>query len=103
MKMTEAQAYKLSLTLYKNEFVYMLFNHNTGLTKIGISKDAFRRKRQIELASGCKISYLDYLRVEADVKLSAIQIEKKLNAKYAKYRKIGEWFNFPQKSNGYML
>lgn len=70
--------------------VYLMLNE-IGNYKIGISNDPKYRKNALETASGIKITIVAYWGVED----KAINIEKKLHKHFKQYRKLGEWFTFP--------
>ena len=82
---------------YEKVAVYVIYNYDTNLTKIGISDKPQRRIRQIHLSSGCNIVFLEFNYLSYSCKLKAEEIEKKLHKKYAKYRIVGEWFKLDEK------
>lgn len=83
---------------YDKGAVYAICNYNTGLTKIGISKQPKRRLRQIYLASGCDVDFLIWNDITYSCELTAEEIEKALHKKYAKHRVVGEWFKLDEKN-----
>ena len=77
----------------KNTRVYLIFNKETGLTKIGISTNVKNRKRNLENSCGVKLELLLHATMEADYSPKAADVEKYLHRHFSKKRKVGEWFN----------
>jgi hypothetical protein len=72
--------------------VYALYNPLTGLTKIGISYNCYRRLRELVTQSGCSLQCIAIGFNEVEIDLSIELIEKYLHNYYKQYRVVGEWF-----------
>lgn len=83
----------------KHNYVYFFRNKYNNFVKIGCTTDLV--KRYGDIRSICKnyIGMEDALLTEGAIDTSFIKpekIEKYLHEKYKKYRKFGEWFEFPK-------
>lgn len=67
-----------------------LFENSNNLNKIGISNNPTRRKRQIELASGTKVSII---KCWETLDANALEVEQYLHRLFSRRRFEGEWFN----------
>lgn len=63
---------------------YIVRNTKTGLLKIGKSRDVYERVSALQTGAGCKIDILAVIPGDS---------ERKLHAKFKKYRVHGEWFD----------
>ena len=93
--MTEVQiqnALSLFFSHKKNGYIYLIKNNDSGLFKIGITKDLKRRFRQLETQSGCSLR-LVFAGLFLDDDTPVNETEKVLHNKYKDRKKIGEWFN----------
>lgn len=72
--------------------IYLMRN-SAGQFKIGISNNPTLRKRTLELASGLSI---EIVAIYAPIHKRAQTCEMHLHKIFAKYRGIGEWFDFPE-------
>jgi hypothetical protein len=73
--------------------VYALYNPLTGLTKIGITYNCYRRLRELVTQSGCSLKCVAIGFNEVEMDLSIDLIEKYIHNYYKQYRVVGEWFN----------
>lgn len=71
--------------------IYIIHNPTLNLTKIGITDNLIRRKRQLECASGCKLDI--FFHTEQINKASII--EQSLHEHFRSKRVEGEYFNIP--------
>ncbi len=87
---------QLKTHIESHEFVYLIYNHQSKLFKIGRTKNPDTRIKEISAGCGCEIALLLLIELEAseDWYLSAKQFEKFLHRYYRKYRVRGEWFKF---------
>lgn len=69
--------------------LYLMKNSNT-LNKIGVSKNPLRRKRQIELASGTKVTII---KCWETLDANALEVERYLHVCFSRKRLQGEWFS----------
>lgn len=74
-----------------NQYVYLMQNE-FGRFKIGISQDVEKRRGQLQTGSGFYIKIIGYYKPQYRY---AGDVEKHLHKLFAKYRTIGEWFEFP--------
>lgn len=72
----------------KRQCLYIIKNTITGYIKIGITKDVKSRMINLEGACGCRLELLFKSRKISDAK----GLELLTHERFAKYRKIGEWF-----------
>lgn len=75
-----------------NQYLY-LFKSSNGLYKIGVSKDFNMRARSIRSATGFGLC-VEGVWNPGIVK--AVTLETLLFKKFGRYRKLGEWFEFPE-------
>lgn len=73
------------------QYVYLMENE-MGRFKIGISHDVENRRMQLQGSSGLYIKIVAYYK---PLYRQASDIEKQLHSLFAKYRTLGEWFQFP--------
>jgi hypothetical protein len=66
-------------------FIYLMQSDSTGYTKIGVSKDAHRRVKDLKW-------HVPDIRLVDSVQAHPVW-EKELHLKYEKFRVFGEWFN----------
>ena len=92
---TDALRYKTVSYDRENKWtwVYLLFNKETGLTKIGITTNIKVRKRNIENSCGTKLELLACALMEPDYSPKATDVEKYLHECFSEKRKVGEWFS----------
>ena len=92
---TETSEYRLML--YSREinptWIYLLFNKETGLTKIGITTNMRERKRNLQNSCGAKLELLACAQMEPDYSPRAADIEKYIHGCFSEKRKVGEWFS----------
>lgn len=74
--------------------VYLFYNKNTRLYKIGISHNYVSRLKQLIAQSGCEIKNVITLELESGYDERRDIIESSLHEYFAENRKKGEWFNF---------
>jgi len=74
--------------------VYLFYNKNTNLYKIGISHNYILRLKQLIAQSGCEINKVIVLELEDGYDERRDIIEKYLHDYFSDKRKSGEWFNF---------
>ena len=98
MKSIKKLEYDLHNYLYgdSNESVYLMYNNNTDLYKIGITNNINRRLSQIKTQSGCEIDLIEYFHVCIFYGLDSKSIEEELHKTYKKSRVVGEWFKFTE-------
>jgi len=84
--------------LYKSDdFVYFIFNEDSGLYKIGITGDFKRRLGQLRTQSGCTLYVLYCAKPSKYCAWSSKAVEKRAHAFFKKHRIVGEWFRFNDK------
>jgi hypothetical protein len=69
-------------------FVYLIQNEHNHLIKIGVSKNPYRRIRQLQTGNDSILRLLGIIKVE-----DAFSVERLLHTRYAKDRVSGEWFS----------
>jgi len=69
--------------------IYIIHNPALNLTKIGITDNITRRKRQLECASGCKLDIVFHTEQINKAKV----IEQSLHEHFRNKRVEGEYFN----------
>ena len=74
-------------------FVYIMYNHATGLYKIGITKDKKYRIKRLIAQSGCNIEYVLVIQLHTEYDESARNTEELLHEFFSSKRQKGEWFN----------
>lgn len=74
--------------LVKLKVLYIIHNPQLNITKIGITNNLERRKRQLECASGCKLTIYYYTEYYQRAKL----IEDSLHQHFNTQRVEGEFF-----------
>jgi hypothetical protein len=74
---------------FKSQSVYVIFNPELNITKIGISDNPTQRRLALETGCGCNLT-LEY---ESPYLPNAYHYEQKLHSIFADKRKKGEWFN----------
>ena len=77
------------MKLEKSQAVYVIYNPELHITKVGISDNPAVRMYALECASGCVLE----LRYVTNHIRNAMEIEQKAHALLAKHRRKGEWFN----------
>jgi hypothetical protein len=70
--------------------VYLLFDPERDLHKIGVSTDAVRRQRQLQTGNGGLLTL-----VERYTSTRAARIERSLHRFYQDHQCLGEWFSLP--------
>jgi len=75
-----------------NSFVYVIFNKDIGLFKIGITNSPHERFQTIKSSSGSSIWEILQIELEYDYDESSIMIEKIIHKYYKDKRIIGEYF-----------
>ena len=75
-----------------NQYLY-LFKSNNGLCKIGVSADFRQRAKSLMTATGFGIKVLGVWNPGI---IKAVTLEALLFKHFGKYRKLGEWFEFPE-------
>ena len=92
---TSTFRYKTMLYIRESKptWIYLLFNKETGLTKIGITTNIKERKRSLQNSCGTKLELLACALMEPDYSPMAAEIEKYLHECFSEKRKVGEWFN----------
>lgn len=73
------------------QYVYLM-QSDTGLFKIGISKDPRKRLAQIKSLSGVDVKLIAFYATEGPAR----DVEKRLHKLFESYRTLGEWFKFPE-------
>lgn len=82
----------------KHNYVYFFRNRYNNLVKIGCTTNIVKRYGGIRSICKNYIGMEDALIIEGAIDTSFIKpekVEKFLHEKYGKYRKFGEWFEFP--------
>lgn len=74
-------------------WIYLLFNKETGLTKIGITTNIKVRTRNLENSCGTKLELLACALMEPNYSPKAAEIEKYIHGCFSEKRKVGEWFS----------
>jgi transposase-like protein len=69
--------------------IYVIYNPELNITKVGISEDVNKRKRVLETESGCNL-LLHYI---SPLLTDAREMEMAVHKVLFKKRKIGEWFH----------
>jgi hypothetical protein len=77
------------MKLEKTQCVYVIFNPDFNITKIGISDNVDKRRKDLEGACGCEL----LLHYSTEHVFNAIKFEALAHEKLAHKRRIGEWFN----------
>lgn len=72
----------------KDQRLYLMVSDD-GLYKVGISDNPERRRRQIQNASGRRISIQKCWITEGP----ALRVEQAVHALYSRRRRFGEWFD----------
>lgn len=92
---TSTFRYKNMLYIRESKWmwIYLLFNKETGLTKIGITTNMKERKRSLQNSCGTKLELLACALMEPDYSPKAAEIEKYLHECFSEKRKVGEWFS----------
>jgi len=70
--------------------IYLILNEDNDHIKIGISKNATKRVKQLQTGSSSKLTLLYEREVE-----HASKVERNLHQYYKDYRVHGEWFELP--------
>lgn len=73
-------------------FLYIVLNPETKLTKIGISEDVYRRVDQIERGCGQSVQIIAFAEVE-----NFMEMERFLHSVFDHKRCKGEWFDLKEK------
>jgi len=76
-----------------NSFVYVVFNRNNELFKIGITQNPYERVRTIQSSSGSTVLDILQIEVQCNYDESSLTIEKALHLYYKDKRVIGEYFS----------
>ena len=80
-------------SIYGSEYVYIIFNEFTGLHKIGITTDCYKRYSSLCTSSGVKLKIIMIIELSPEIDLSSYYIETFLHNYFGNKRGIGEWFN----------
>ena len=83
---------KLQINGITGPYVYIFYNGNTKLYKIGKTLEISKRRRDISNMSGVKIEIVIGLELEQGIDESHHHVEKLLHTFFQKKRVIGEWF-----------
>ncbi len=75
------------------EYIYVIYNPISKLTKIGITTNLQQRLSSISTMNGIRIEIICTGTVFAEIDQSAIYIERFLHYTFKEFRMIGEWFN----------
>ena len=73
-------------------YLYIMYNENTEMIKIGITENLERRQRQIQKSTGCKIKLLGSYKSHY-----SFGAEQYLLSMYIRYKTEGEWIKFEEK------
>lgn len=82
----------------KESYVYVLYNRNTGLYKIGITTQIKNRLSALMTSSGCIIDLVLLLQLHTEYDESSNRVEKLLHKFFNSKRTHGEWFKLNLKS-----
>jgi len=74
-------------------FVYVMYNHQSKMYKIGLTRDLRNRIRCLSNQSGCKIDLVLAIQLHSNYDESPELVEKNLHVFFAKKRTHGEWFD----------
>ena len=72
--------------------VYVIYNLETSLYKIGITSNYIRRMQQLQTSSGCEMEYVLFIELEPDNDEPSKTIEEELHLFFGHKRRLGEWF-----------
>ena len=72
-------------------YVYLMLSEETGLHKIGYSKNPEKRLKQLETGAG-KLTLIEKFKTEYHSK-----IESTLHRNYSSMKRFGEWFELSMK------
>lgn len=81
-----------SVDYFKTEWCYVVFNHDNGTFKIGVSNNLNQRIRQLITQSGCSISVVFAIELEVGYDEPSEVLEKALHKYFEDKRSIGEWY-----------
>lgn len=76
------------------QWVYCFYNPDSGLTKIGVSNNINRRKKDLEYSSGSDLILLYSVKC-----YEHLFLEKLLHSYFSDYRRNGEWFRLSTHDN----
>ena len=71
------------------KFVYLIFSEESGIYKVGVSKNPEKRLKQLQTGNGEKLVLKNKYESE-----HYNQIEKYFHSMYSPEKKVGEWFKF---------
>ena len=80
------------------DYLYIVYNRKTKLTKIGITENLERRISQIENGIGGGVEFIAWSKFK-----SAEKTEKFLHSIFQEKRKSGEWFNLDKNEIDYLI
>lgn len=76
-------------------FVYLIQNEKNHLIKIGVSKNPYRRMKQLQTGNDSILRLVGIIKVE-----DAFRVESILHTRYANSRVSGEWFSISDNEIG---
>ena len=77
-----------------SNWVYLFFNTDSKLFKIGKTIDPYSRSRAISTSSGTNVKIVLAIELSPEIDDSADYLEKMLHLFFHKFRVSGEWFSF---------
>ena len=96
-KYIDSVKYLLKIEERQNEdepnHVYLIHNHITGLTKIGITSNPGIRAQTLQSQSGVELWLLMYIEMEVGYDEDAKSVEQFIHRHFKNKRKKGEWFD----------
>lgn len=80
-------------------YLYVIFNPDNNLFKIGITCNLKKRLKQLRSQSGCNLTIVQSFASNTEIDPCVTFVEKKLHEYYKNKRVSGEWFKLSFRDN----